>query len=534
MSVCSGSGIVSDSQLRVRRVEQAQLDAGGVLGEQREVDARRRPRSRPADTGSRARLSNCSWSQRTAHAGRGGTDGSGSSRITVPRSDWSVAIEPKPWPQGVAPRLLLTRVNPSRRRKGDVTIAMDNDKAISTLNSLIETLKDGEEGFRTAAEADGSADQGRCSSSTPRERGRWRRSSRRRCAQLGGDPEKAGSVSGSCTAAGSTSSRRSPGRTTPASSPKPNAARTLPRRPSRRPQACACRVGHRGGRAAGRAGPRGARQACARWSARPLDASAGHRQEGRVLAASPPRRHLLQSAACGSTRCGGGRSSSTACSACRARRSASASTRSSGSIPGIGDLASPVYTALILIEGLRLRVPAVVQARMVLNAALDMLIGLVPLLGDIADVAWKANLRNLALLERHAHPGHRHRRRLPLRLRSASPSSRSSRSCRWCSSSGCCRAFRWYEAERKASGSRRCRRLGLWPVGLQAQSRQPARSFAARLAAHCRNNSAERLSPSPPTTPPKSRVPRTSTRSARRARGRSCRTATGWETSGCR
>jgi hypothetical protein len=76
-----------------------------------------------------------------------------------------------------------------------------------------------------------------------------------------------------------------------------------------------------------------------------------------------------------------------------------------GLIPGVGDLASPVYTALILIEGLRLRVPAVVQARMVLNAALDMAIGLVPLLGDIADVAWKANTRNLALLERHARPG---------------------------------------------------------------------------------------------------------------------------------
>ena len=76
-----------------------------------------------------------------------------------------------------------------------------------------------------------------------------------------------------------------------------------------------------------------------------------------------------------------------------------------GLVPGIGDLASPVYTWLILLEGLRLRVPAVVQARMVLNAAIDMGMGLVPLLGDIADVAWKANLRNLALLERHAHPG---------------------------------------------------------------------------------------------------------------------------------
>ena len=76
-----------------------------------------------------------------------------------------------------------------------------------------------------------------------------------------------------------------------------------------------------------------------------------------------------------------------------------------GVIPGLGDLASPLYTALILLEGLRLRVPAVVQARMVLNAALDMGVGLVPILGDIADVAWKANLRNVALLERHARPG---------------------------------------------------------------------------------------------------------------------------------
>jgi predicted metal-binding membrane protein len=34
-----------------------------------------------------------------------------------------------------------------------------------------------------------------------------------------------------------------------------------------------------------------------------------------------------------------------------------------------------------------------------------MLLGFVPVLGDVADVFWKANLRNLALLERHARPG---------------------------------------------------------------------------------------------------------------------------------
>ena len=76
-----------------------------------------------------------------------------------------------------------------------------------------------------------------------------------------------------------------------------------------------------------------------------------------------------------------------------------------GLIPGIGDLSAPVFAVMILATGFRMRVPAIVQARMVLNAALDVLIGLVPLLGDLADIAWKANLRNLALLERHAIPG---------------------------------------------------------------------------------------------------------------------------------
>ena len=76
-----------------------------------------------------------------------------------------------------------------------------------------------------------------------------------------------------------------------------------------------------------------------------------------------------------------------------------------GLVPGLGDLSAPIYTAFIIATGLRMRVPAVIQVRMVLNAALDMLVGLVPLLGDVGDVFWKANLRNVALLERHALPG---------------------------------------------------------------------------------------------------------------------------------
>jgi hypothetical protein len=76
-----------------------------------------------------------------------------------------------------------------------------------------------------------------------------------------------------------------------------------------------------------------------------------------------------------------------------------------GLVPGAGDLVAPVFTIAVLATGLKMRVPAIVQVRMVLNALIDMLIGLVPLLGDLADAAWKADLRNVALLERHARPG---------------------------------------------------------------------------------------------------------------------------------
>jgi hypothetical protein len=76
-----------------------------------------------------------------------------------------------------------------------------------------------------------------------------------------------------------------------------------------------------------------------------------------------------------------------------------------GLIPGLGDISTPVFAGLLLLQGVRMRLPLVVQARMVLNAAIDMLLGLVPVAGDIVDIGFKANLRNLALLERHATHG---------------------------------------------------------------------------------------------------------------------------------
>ena len=76
-----------------------------------------------------------------------------------------------------------------------------------------------------------------------------------------------------------------------------------------------------------------------------------------------------------------------------------------GLVPGLGELTTPAFTMLLLASGIRMRVPVVVMLRMVFNAAIDAVIGLVPVIGDLTDIGWKANLRNLELLERHAVPG---------------------------------------------------------------------------------------------------------------------------------
>jgi len=53
------------------------------------------------------------------------------------------------------------------------------------------------------------------------------------------------------------------------------------------------------------------------------------------------------------------------------------------------------------VEAVRLGASRATLTRIAANVALDALIGAIPVLGDIFDFAWKANLRNVALLERH-------------------------------------------------------------------------------------------------------------------------------------
>jgi len=72
-----------------------------------------------------------------------------------------------------------------------------------------------------------------------------------------------------------------------------------------------------------------------------------------------------------------------------------------GLIPGIGDGTTALFSIYIVIQARRLGVPFSLRARMAINIAIDLLIGTIPLVGDIFDAGFKANLRNVALLREH-------------------------------------------------------------------------------------------------------------------------------------
>lgn len=72
-----------------------------------------------------------------------------------------------------------------------------------------------------------------------------------------------------------------------------------------------------------------------------------------------------------------------------------------GLIPGIGDLATGAISLYVVLEAWRLGASRLVIARMLANIGIDVAVGGVPLAGDLFDIAWKANRRNVELLRRH-------------------------------------------------------------------------------------------------------------------------------------
>lgn len=72
-----------------------------------------------------------------------------------------------------------------------------------------------------------------------------------------------------------------------------------------------------------------------------------------------------------------------------------------GLVPGVGDALTGIMAYGTIIAAMRHRVPTRVVVQMVVNTLVDMGIGTVPLVGDVLDVFYKSNVKNVELLLRH-------------------------------------------------------------------------------------------------------------------------------------
>ncbi|MDX1950768.1 MAG: DUF4112 domain-containing protein, partial [Verrucomicrobiota bacterium] len=80
-----------------------------------------------------------------------------------------------------------------------------------------------------------------------------------------------------------------------------------------------------------------------------------------------------------------------------------------GLVPGVGDFISTALSTWLIFEAARLGLPKFVLFRMSCNVALEFLAGAFPILGDIFDAIWKANVRNMRLVEEAYSPNLRPR-----------------------------------------------------------------------------------------------------------------------------
>jgi hypothetical protein len=70
-----------------------------------------------------------------------------------------------------------------------------------------------------------------------------------------------------------------------------------------------------------------------------------------------------------------------------------------GLIPGGGDVAGGLFSSILMLQAARMGAPTSVLARMLGNVVIDTAIGSIPLIGDLFDFAWRANSKNVRLLE---------------------------------------------------------------------------------------------------------------------------------------
>jgi Domain of unknown function (DUF4112) len=72
-----------------------------------------------------------------------------------------------------------------------------------------------------------------------------------------------------------------------------------------------------------------------------------------------------------------------------------------GLFPVAGDATSAIVSVLVIGRSIKYGVPPEIIARMLGNVLFDFLIGALPVAGDLADMWFRANLRNVALLREY-------------------------------------------------------------------------------------------------------------------------------------
>jgi hypothetical protein len=73
-----------------------------------------------------------------------------------------------------------------------------------------------------------------------------------------------------------------------------------------------------------------------------------------------------------------------------------------GLVPIVGDAVAAIVGIWVIAEATRFGIPRIVVARMSVNLLVDLAVGAIPILGDLFDLAFRSNARNLALFRRHA------------------------------------------------------------------------------------------------------------------------------------
>ena len=72
-----------------------------------------------------------------------------------------------------------------------------------------------------------------------------------------------------------------------------------------------------------------------------------------------------------------------------------------GLVPVLGDVAAGLVSTYLIWEARRFGAPGWLIARMLANTMLDTTIGAIPVVGDAFDILFRANMKNMALLRRH-------------------------------------------------------------------------------------------------------------------------------------